>query len=154
MSSFYWCSPPCSSVLQSLSQSRAVPFCGSHPFVCGMLCQVFRTRDPWEGLQQNPLRFFLFPPHPLWSRSCLSGAMSPQLAGSWLSLPFQHRLTGAIWNEQPALALPPTPSPVLPGSPQGLLSSDRNRHRHRDLLVALSCFSRLRFHLVLFRESP
>lgn len=51
-----------------------------------------------------------------------------------------------------SLALPPTPSSLLPGSPQGFPSSDRNSQRHRDLLAAFSWFSRLRFQLGLSGE--
>lgn len=102
---------------------------------------------------QGPPRSFLLPPQALWSRN---EAMPPRLAGSWLVPRCRchpsTRLMGAIWKEQRArLCLPP---PLLPGSPEGFPGSDRSSHRHRDLLAALSRFSRLRFHLVLSGESP
>lgn len=104
--------------------------------------------DPWQGLQQSPPRSFLHPPQPLWSRRCLGEVIPARLAGVTLSPPPPWVPQGM--SSEPGSASHP---PVLPGSPEGFPGSDRNSHRHRDLLVALSWFSRLRFHLVLSGES-
>lgn len=106
--------------------------------------------DPWEGAAakptQCPPRFFLLSPHPLWSRSCLDGAMPAHLAGSWLvpRCPCHPRIRirGALWKEHRAYLCLPPPS-LLPESPEGVQGTDRSSHRHRDLLVALSWFSKL-----------
>lgn len=74
-----------------------------------------------------------------------------QLARATLPLPSQLRLMGAIWNQPGSASHSPS---VLPGSPEGFPGSDRSSHRHRDLLAALSWFSRLHFHLLLSREPP
>lgn len=127
--------PPCSQLLQSLSQSRDVPFCGSHPLLCGMLCWDFGTRlrslcrglggsvgggcskaHPVPSKVLSPLS-----PSPLeqelsgWGDACTSGW---QLAGATLSLPSQDQDKGCPMEGAPSLSLPPTPLPA-PREPRG-----------------------------------
>lgn len=124
-----------------------------------------------EGLQQSPPVLlglaegagpwsFLLPPHPLCparTKSCLGEVFSPSTSHRQLALAarcrchLSNRLMGAIWSERRGwLCLPP---PVLAGSPGGVLSSDRNSRRQRDLLFALSWFRGLRLHPALPGES-
>lgn len=132
-----------------------------------MLCRVFWDKAPLpvqgfgrihgRGCSKAHQGSFSFLPIPFGAGAISGWGDAPtagwQLAQAMLSLPSQFQANRGHMERAASLGSASHPLPVLPESPQGFLSSDRNRHRHRDLLAALSWFSRLRFHLVLSGES-